>query len=75
MSGLPVKFSYLQHRDIIQMANPNTYFYAETAVGVVNQGLGCLGKNCLLTPLNSKMDDSCHLEVSFVRNTFFAKKS
>ena len=64
MSGLPIKFSYLQHRDVIQLANPNNYFYAETTVGVVNQGLGRLGSSCYLTPLSSKMDDSCHLEVS-----------
>lgn len=63
-SGLPVKFSFLRHQDVIQLANPNTFFYTETAVGVVTQGLGRLGSNCYLTPLNSKLDDSCHLEVT-----------
>ena len=66
MSGVPIKFSYLQHHDVIQLANPNSYFYTETAVGVVNQGLSRLGSSCYLTPINSKMDDTCHFEVRWV---------
>lgn len=62
-SGLPVKFSFLRHQDVVQLANPNNYFYTETAVGVVAKGLGRLGSSCYLTPLNSRLDDSCHLEL------------
>ena len=63
MHGFPIKFSFLRRHDVIQLANPNNYFYVETSIGVVDKGLGRLGSNCYLTPLNSKLDDSSHLEV------------
>ena len=58
-----MKFSYLRHHEVIQLANPNEYFYIDTAVGVVDKGLARMGANCYLTPLNSKLDDYTHLEV------------
>ena len=64
LHGLPIKFSYLRHNEVTQLSNPNDYFYIDTAVGVVKKGLARIGSNCFLTPINSKMDDDTHLEVS-----------
>ena len=61
--GLPVRFTYLRQQDIIQLTSPSNFYFAETAVGVEGHGLARLGTGCYLTPLNSKMDDSCHMEV------------
>ena len=61
--GLPIKFSYYYYRDIAQLTNPNEFYFTETAMGVEGQGLARFGSTCYLTPLNGKMDDSCHMEV------------
>eukprot|EP00731_Ephydatia_muelleri_P023922 Em0016g193a len=61
--GLPVRFTYLRQQDIIQLTSPSNFYFAETAVGVEGHGLARLGTGCYLTPLNSKMDDSCHMEL------------
>ncbi len=58
-----MKFSFLRHNEVVQLSNPNDYFYVDTAVGVVKKGLSRIGSNCFLMPVNSKMDDDTHLEV------------
>ena len=63
MHGLPVKFSYFRHSEVVQLSNPNEYFFMDTSVGVVKKGLSRIGSHCLLMPVNSKMDDDTHLEV------------
>ena len=61
--GLPIKFSFLHHRDIVQITNPDSFYFPETAVGVEGHGLARFGSTCYLTPLSSKMDDTCYFEV------------
>jgi len=61
---LPIKFSYLTQCDVKQLTNPQNFYFVETAVGVEGHGLARLGSNCYVTPINSKLDDSCYLEVS-----------
>ena len=60
---LPIKFSYLTQDDVIQLTNPQNFYFVETAVGVEGHGLARFGSNCYLTPINSKLDDQCYLEV------------
>lgn len=66
MHGLPIRFSYLYQRDIIQLTNPNVLYFPETAMGVEGQGLARFGSTCYLTPLNGKMDDNSHFEVPHI---------
>ena len=61
---LPIKFSYLTQCDVKQLTNPQNFYFVETAVGVEGHGLARLGSNCYVTPINSKLDDCCYLEVS-----------
>lgn len=62
--GLPIRFAYFRQQDVMQLTNPSNFYFAETAIGVEGHGLARLGTGCYLTPLNSKMDDSCHMEVN-----------
>ena len=61
---LPIKFSYLLQNDVIQLTNPQDFYFVETAVGVEGHGLARFGSSCYLTPINSKLDDHCYLEVT-----------
>lgn len=63
LNGLPIKFSFLRHRDITQLTNPGIFYFAETAVGVQGHGLARFGSTCYLTPLSTKMNDTCYFEV------------
>ena len=62
---LPIKFSYLTQHDVIQLTNPQNFYFVETAIGVEGHGLARFGSSCYLTPINSKLDDHCYLEVSY----------
>jgi hypothetical protein len=61
--GLPVRFSYLYPTDVEQLSNPDGFYFIETSVGVAKKALGRLGSCCYIDPLNTKMDDTCQLEL------------
>ncbi len=47
----------------MQLTDPDNFYFPETAIGLRGHGLARFGSNCYLTPLNTKMDDSCCFEV------------
>ena len=62
--GLPIRYSFFRHHDIMQLTNQDNFYFAETAIGVEGgHGLARFGSHCYLSPLNSKMNDNCHVEV------------
>ena len=63
VQGLPVQFAYLYPEDVQQVSNPDAFYFIETAVGVEGRALARFGSYCYLNPLNTKLDDYCHMQV------------